>query len=140
MAYFAEFSNNSPVIVTSFMFSENHFDDPNILCIADLTGSSLGCMVMAAERNLKNLAYAPDAMAAALLYALTHLTKLFGICVPRIIAAYFKMSFFASSHSIWLNVTKKHKKCKKKLDVPKLVDNVVMLMLSEMLQQTLLTI
>ena len=110
MAYFAEFSNNSPVIVTSFMFSENHFDDLNVFCIADLTGSSLGCMVMAAARNVKNLAYAPDSMAAALLYALTHLTKLFGICVPRIIAAYFKMSFFASSHSIWLNVTKKNKK------------------------------
>ena len=95
MAKFAKFSDDTSVTVTSFVFSEYDFDDLNKLCIADLTGRGLGGMVMAAAWNLEDLAYTPNAVAATFLYALNHLTKLFGICVPRMIAAFFKMSFSA---------------------------------------------
>ena len=82
-----------PVSITATMMSEYHLNQIPDLLIRLLRWCGLGSVVIAAARNAQRITNGADTMAGGLANFLDHFAELCWGLEPRIIAAFFKMSF-----------------------------------------------
>jgi hypothetical protein len=84
-----------PIAVTAAVMSEDSFDFRTDLLVGRLGGRGFGCVVIAASRDAEGGADEADAVAGGLVDFADHFSKPGWGLVPRMTAAFFKISFSA---------------------------------------------
>ncbi len=95
-AHGGQFGGDSPVTVATAMLPEDGFNSGSEFLIRTLRSGGFSGMVVAAARHFQHGADDPEGVAGGLADGVHHFPELDGSLVPRMTAAFFKMSF-----SIW---------------------------------------